>query len=214
MRCRPKLSPARRRLRKYAAIILAGVILSVTYFELAVKAQLGDVIIREMKTVSVQAVNDAVDKFLSENFDIGEKLVTLNRDGGSVSAVTTNPSYINYVKTSITKTAQSNIEEMSRGSGVGAHLGSFTGLIILTNVGPVIYFDVESSQTITCEFESTFEGAGLNQTIHHITMTVTVELVIYNPFRIRDTVEVTSTYEIAQTVIVGSVPSYSGVVSY
>ena len=214
MRCRPKLSPARRRLRRYAAILLAAAILCVAYFELAVKAQLGDVIIREMKTVSVQAVNDAVDKFLSENFDIGEKLITLNYDGGSVSAVTTNPSYINFVKTSITKTAQKSIEEMSRGSGVGAHLGSFTGLIILTNVGPVIYFDVESSQTINCEFESTFEGAGLNQTIHHITMTVTVELVIYNPFRIRETVEVTSTYEIAQTVIVGSVPSYSGVVSY
>ena len=214
MRCRPRLSPARRRARKCIAVFLAVFILFVTYFELAVKAQLRDVIIRDMKTVAVKAVNDAVDGFLSENFDVGEKLVGISLSGGEVSAVTTDPSYINFVKTDITRRSQERIDYLSHHNGVGARLGSFTGLLFLTNVGPEIYFDVGSSQTVSCEFESTFEGAGLNQTNHHITMTVTVEVYVYNPFRIAQTITATSSYEIAQTVIVGAVPSYGGVLTY
>lgn len=214
MICRPKLSPVRRRIRRYFAVFLAVFIISVTYLELAVKAQLRDVIIRDMQTISVQAVNDVVDDFLSENFDIGEKITDITYDGGAVSAITTNPSYINYIKTYIIERAQKRIDYLSHHKGVGAHLGSFTGLIFLTNIGPEVYFDVGSSQTVSCEFESSFEGAGLNQTIHHITMNVTVELYVYNPFRITDTISATSSYEIAQTVIVGSVPSYGGVLSY
>ena len=93
-------------------------------------------------------------------------------------------------------------------------MGNFSGLVFLSNFGPDIPFSVESSQTVSCEFQSTFESAGINQTVHHITITVTVELLIYSPFRIGETVTTQSSFEIAQTVIVGTVPSYSGVVGY
>ena len=57
-------------------------------------------------------------------------------------------------------------------------------------------------------------SAGINQTVHHITVTVYVDLLIYGPIRVGETVSTESAFEIAQTVIVGTVPSYSGVVSY
>lgn len=214
MVCRKKLSPRQRKLRKYIAMFLSVCILLLVYYECAVKAQLTDIIVREMKTVSQQAVNTAVDKFLSENFDVGEKLSEISFNNGSVAAVSTNPSYVNYVKTEIVSLAQREIDAMTRDEGLSAHLGGLTGLSFLTNVGPTIRFDVESAQTISCEFESSFESAGINQSIHHVTMNVTVELLVYNPYKIRRTISTTSTYEIAQTVIVGSVPSYSGVVTY
>ena len=214
MLCRRKPGPLRRRLRRYAALILAAVVVCEAYFELAIKAQLRDVIIRDMRTLSVQAVNTAVDEFLSENYEIGERLVSITYSGGSVSAVTTDPSYINFVKTSITRRAQENIDAMSHSGRVSAHLGSFTGLIILAEAGPMIGFDVDSAQTVSCEFESTFSGAGVNQTLHHITLTVTVELTVCNPFRIHEPIITASTYEIAQTVIVGAVPSYNTALTY
>lgn len=214
MMCRRKLSPRRRKLRKYIAIILSVCILLLVYYECAVKAQLTDIIVREMQTVSQQAVNTAVDKFLSENFDVGEKLSEISFNSGSVAAVSTNPSYVNSVKTEIIRLAQQEIDAMTRDEGLSVHLGSFTGLSFLTNIGPTIRFDVESAQTISCEFESSFESAGINQSVHHVTMNVTTELLVYNPYKIRETIRTTSSYEIAQTVIVGSVPSYSGVVTY
>ena len=214
MLCRKKPSPLRRRIRKYIAALLVIIVIGLIWFECAVKEQLTDVIIRQMETVCEQAVNEAVDKFLSENFDIGDKLVDLSYNNGTVSAITTNPSYVNSVKTAITKSAQENIDEICRSEGVSTHIGSFTGLVILTNAGPEVRMEVESVQTVSCEFESTFESAGLNQTVHHITMTVTVDLLVFNPFKISETITTSSTYEIAQSVIVGSVPNYGGVLSY
>lgn len=215
MRCRPKRSPLHRKIRKYTAILLVLTILTVAYIELFVKIQLTDVIVREMTTLSEQAVNTAVKEFLAENRDIGERLVDLSTDSaGAVRAVTTDPSYINYVKTSVTERAQYHIDRLSHEKGIAVHLGSFSGMVFLSNAGPPVYFEVDSSQTVSCEFESSFESGGLNQTVHHITMAVYVDLLVYNPFKISKTVSSTSTYEIAQTVIVGSVPSYSGVVTY
>lgn len=214
MRCRPRLSPVRRRIRKAVALLLAVTALCTAYFEIAVKSLLGDVIVRQMRTLSVKAVNTAVSNFLSENFDIGNKLVSLSYNSGSVAAVTTDPAYINYVKTEITSRAQAEIDRLAHSGAVSAHIGSFTGLILLAEVGPMITLDVDSAQTVSCGFCSTFESAGLNQTLHHITLTVNTEVTVYNPFSLRQTVDSRSDYEIAQTVIVGEVPSYGSVLTY
>lgn len=213
MLCRKRPTPRRRRARKLIALTVAGIILCLTYFELAVKAQLRDIIIRDMQTLSERAVTMAVDDYLAENPDIGESLCRISFHDGSVAALSADTAAVNVVKTSVTKRAQAYIDELSHTQGISTRLGSFTGLVSLLNVGPEVRLPVDSTQTVSCEFESTFEGAGLNQTVHHITMTVYVDLLVYNPFRIRQTVSTSSTFEIAQTVIVGSVPSYGGVLS-
>ena len=212
--CRKKLSPTRRRIRKYIAVCLAVSIACVTYFELAVKHQLRDVIIRDMQTLSERSVTEAVDGFLCENAGAGEKMSEITYDNGAVAAISTDSAYINSVKTYITTHAQENIDRLSRSQGAKTRLGNFTGLVFLSEFGPEITFPVDSTQTVSCEFQSSFESAGINQTVHHIIITVTVDLLIYSPFRISETVSTESSFEIAQTVIVGSVPSYSGVVSY
>lgn len=213
MLCRKRPTPRRRRARKLIALTVAGIILCLTYFELAVKTQLRDIIIRDMQTLSERAVTLAVDDYLAENPDIGESLCRISFHDGSVAALSADTAAVNVVKTSVTKRAQAYIDELSHTQGISTRLGSFTGLVSLLNVGPEVRLPVDSTQTVSCEFESTFEGAGLNQTVHHITMTVYVDLLVYNPFRIRQTVSTSSTFEIAQTVIVGSVPSYGGVLS-
>lgn len=207
--CRKKLSPTRRKIRKYIAVFLTLLILFTVYFELAVKHQLRDVIIRDMQTLSEESITEAVDAFLSENAEAGEKLCDIIYDNGSVAAISTDAAYVNEVKTYITEHAQENIDRLSHTQGVTTRLGNFTGLVFLSNLGPELSFAVDSSQTVSCEFQSSFESAGINQTVHHITITVTVDLLIYSPFKISETVSTESTFEIAQTVIVGSVPSYS-----
>lgn len=214
MLCRRKRTPLQRKLRRICAVILVAAILLLIYFEVAVKAQLSDIIVRDMQTVAEEAVTEAVDEYLSQHFEIGERLCDIAYDSGRVAAVTLNPSYVNTVKTAVTASAQERIDALSREQGVSARLGSFTGLVMLMNVGPEVRFPVDSTRTVSCEFESAFESGGVNQTVHHVTMTVYVDLLIYSPFRVADTVSTSSTFEIAQTVIVGAVPSYSGVVTY
>ena len=214
MLCRKKPSPVRRKFRKYLAVFLAILILLTVYAELAVKHQLRDVIIRDMQTLSEQAVTMAVDDFLEEHADTGNRMCDITYNNGSVAAISTNAAFVNAAKTYITEHAQDRIDSLSRTQGISVRLGNFTGLVFLSNFGPEIPFSVDSTQTVSCEFQSSFVSAGINQTVHHITVTVYVDLLIYGPIRVGETVSTESAFEIAQTVIVGTVPSYSGVVSY
>ena len=215
MLCRRKRSGFRRRVRKVLCMILAAVILVTVYFEVAVRVQLTEVICAQMRTAVQQAVSEAVSDFLFENPDAGERLAHLQfTDGGTVSALTTDSAYINYVKTQIIRRAQHYIDERTHIEGVSVPLGSFSGLVFLNNLGPSVALSVDSRQTVSCTFCSTFESAGINQTLHHIALMVDVDVAVYHPFRIYDGIAVSSDYEIAQTVIVGSVPTYGGVVTY
>ena len=214
MMCRKKVSPLRRRVRKTVALLLVLLTAFTVWFETAVKTQLRDVIIRDMLTLSEQSVTMAVDDYLRENADAGQRSCDVVYDGGSVAAISENTAFINAAKTYITARSQSYLDALSHEKGVSARLGNFTGLVFLSNFGPEITFPVDSAQTVSCEFHSSFESAGVNQTVHHITITVTADLLIYSPFHISGGVTNESTYEIAQTVIVGAVPTYSGVVTY
>ena len=214
MLCRKKPSPVRRKLRRFITVLLAILILLTIYVELSVKHQLRDVIIRDMQTLSEQAVTMAVDDFLEEHADTGNRMCDITYNNGSVAAISTNAAFVNAAKTYITEHAQDCIDRLSRKQGISVRLGNFTGLVFLSNFGPEIPFSVDSTQTVSCEFQSSFTSAGVNQTVHHITVTVYVDLLIYGPIRIGETVSTESTFEIAQTVIVGTVPSYSGVISY
>lgn len=215
MLCRKKLSATQRRIRRCIAVVLAVCILLVAYIEFAVKAQLRDIIIQEMHTVSQTAVNMAVSDFLAEHADVGERLTALRySEGGAVAAIATDPSYINFVKSEITSSSQRYIDAISHDKGIAAHLGSFSGLVLFNNFGPTVSFEVSSVQTVSCAFTSTFEDGGINQTVHHITLDVSVDVLVYNPFKIRQKIHTSTSYEIGQTVIVGSVPTYGGVLTY
>ena len=213
--CRKKPSARRRRVRRCICIGLCVVILFTVYFEVAVRVQLTEVICTGMRTIAQRAVNEAVEDFLSENADVGEMLCELCfSDSGAVSAIRTDPAYINYVKADISERSQERIDQLAADEGIGVPLGSFSGLVFLSSVGPGVRMAVESTQTVSCTLASSFESAGINQTVHHIVLTAEVEIAVYSPYRIRKAITVSSDYEIAQTVIVGSVPSYSGVVTY
>lgn len=215
MLCRSKPSKTRRRVRRYICILLIIVTLCVTYFEVAVRVQLTQIIRIRMRTAAQEAVIAAVSDFLSENGDAGERLVRIQQnDGGTVAAISTDSAYINYVKTQISHRSQEYIDARSRDEGIAVPLGSFSGLVFLSDLGPDIPLTVGSSSTVVCTFKSTFESAGINQTVHHITLIVDVEVAVYNPFRIYNSITISSDFEIAQTVIVGTVPTYGGVLTY
>ena len=215
MLCRPKRSGARRRLRRVLCVILAFAVLSVTYFEIAVRVMLTGVIRAQMRAAAEAAVNGAVSDFLSGEPDAGARLASLQfTEGGTAAAITTDSAYINRVKTEVSRRAQENIDRSSEEEGVSVPLGSFTGLAFLSELGPRISLRVKSRSAVCCSFNSTFESAGINQTLHHITLNVKTDVAVYDPFRIYEGISISSDFEIAQTVIVGSVPTYGGVVTY
>ncbi len=216
MLSKKKLSPLHKKIRRYIIALISVLLAFLVYFELTVKTQLINIIISELETLAQTSINDSVQDYLLSNSDASDKLICITYDeSGTVKSIKENIYYVNLAKTQISESAQKKIDDFTKNNGISTQLGSFTGLVIFTNFGPDVYIKVDSEQTVFCEFESKFESAGLNQTIHHIILNTKAQISVYNPFRINPPIVVTSSYEIAQTVIVGAVPpGYSGLLQY
>ncbi|MBO5409968.1 MAG: sporulation protein YunB, partial [Clostridia bacterium] len=83
--------------------------------------------------------------------------------------------------------------------------GSATGLTVLSGLGPVIDVSVSYSSSTESDFENEFTAVGMNQTQHRVMLSVTSNILMaLAGGRVANTV--TTTFCVAQTVIVGTVP--------
>ena len=103
------------------------------------------------------------------------------------------------------KAVQEKIETVTD-ADVSIHIGAFTELSLLSNFGPEVKFDFTFVGSFNSEIVSTFEAAGLNQTVHHIKFIVNARLITLTP-DYSDGIEYTTDFEIAQSVIIGDIPA-------
>jgi len=97
-------------------------------------------------------------------------------------------------------------------STVSIPIGNATGINFLSGKGPKIPLEIIPVGSVSASCGSEFTSAGINQTRHRLTMIVTASVTILLP---RDSVTsvVTTEVNIAETVLVGSVPdTYTNIV--
>ncbi len=215
MLCKPKITPRRRRLRRAVCLLLAGTLILSAFLEFAVKRQLSDVIAAGMKTVAQQSMNEAVSRYLADHPEAGEGLTRPRYDdSGAVTSILSDPAAINRLKANVALLSQQLIDDRCADEGVTVPLGSFSGFVLLADVGPDIRLDIDSRCTASCSLRSAFDSAGMNQTLHHVILTIEADIVVYNPIKLSSTIHTSADFEIAQTVIVGDAPSYGGYFPY
>ena len=86
-------------------------------------------------------------------------------------------------------------------------MGSITGSHILEGAGPNINVKTIPVGSVTAEFTSEFESAGINQTRHKIYLKVRAEISIVVPSQAKS-VEVIVPVLVSENIIVGQVPEY------
>ena len=84
-------------------------------------------------------------------------------------------------------------------------LGAALGLTLFAGSGPRIPISIVPVGTVQTDFETEFEACGINQTRHEISLEATTTMRIVIPTG-TDTIQVTSTIPIAESIIVGTVP--------
>ncbi|MBQ2971869.1 MAG: hypothetical protein IJE16_04920 [Ruminococcus sp.] len=170
-------------------------------------------IIAQIKNVSNSTINSAVGEYIKENASLSKEMIEINSDdNGNVKSITENAFSVNAFKTDIINCCQEKIDEVFKTYGIDVQLGNFTGLTILSEFGPYVAMDIDATSTITCDIISTFESNGVNQTLHRLELVMYVDIYVGNPIRI-ESVAFSTSYEISQTVIVGSIPSAYGTIS-
>ena len=158
---------------------------------------------------ATEAINDAVTKKLGElNLSYDDLAKVVYSDDGQPKSIETNSAKINMLKAEATRAAQDEITKIKH-SEVLIPLGAFTGLTLISNSGPDIRLTFCMTGSFNSHLESSFESAGINQTLHHIRLVVTANIVTAS-VDYGDTITFGTDFEVAQTVITGEIPTIYG----
>ena len=100
--------------------------------------------------------------------------------------------------------AQKRIRDLGE-QGVSVALGTVSGVSAFTGLGPKLSFRFTPVGTVRAAFHSEFYSAGINQTLHRITLELNATVRVVLPGK-SSTVTVTAQAPVAESVIVGDVP--------
>ena len=159
----------------------------------------------QVKNSTSDLINDAIDKQIETEHIQYDRIVYFEKDlNGRITALKTNMSEVNKLKTDILNIINDEILAMDT-SELGVPIGSILLPELLSGRGPGIPVQILSIRNSDASFESRFTEAGINQTLHQLSMQVSVDVAVLvlgktNNFTISSQVVV------AETIIVGQVP--------
>lgn len=162
------------------------------------------------KTQVSNSTSDLINDAVNVQIEVGniqyERIVYFEKDlDGRITALKTNMSEINRLKTSILNLINDEILAMDT-SDLGIPLGSLILPEVLSGRGPEIPIKIISIRNSDAYFESSFSQAGINQTLHKLSMNVLVDVSVLVLGK-TENFTVKSQVVVAETVIVGNVPN-------
>lgn len=199
----------RRRLRKLLYFVFVLLVAAAVAF-LMLRSRYRDVI-RELaetqvKNTTSDLTNDAIAKQIAEGVIQYDRIVYFEKDlNGRITALKTNMSEVNRLKTDILNIINDEILALDT-SDIGIPLGSLFLSELFSGKGPAIPVHILSIRNSDAGFVSAFSQAGINQTLHQLTMEVSVDVAVL-VLGETSSFTVTSEVVVAQTVIVGEVPT-------
>ncbi|MBO5394625.1 MAG: sporulation protein YunB [Clostridia bacterium] len=112
---------------------------------------------------------------------------------------------VNLLIRQVTEQVQEKFDKI-KGQGVGVALGTFTGIPFLYGMGPDVSIQLVPVGTVKTRLESSFVGAGINQTLHRLNFVVSASVGLVLP---ANTQNITTELEvmICESIIVGKIPN-------
>lgn len=215
--------PYRRRVRRRAwhgpgigalacLTVCALAFLSVWVF-LQLRPAIAQVAASRMEALATEAIHQTVQAAFSQQGVGYEDLMTLSRNtAGQVTAVTANAPVINRLKSDLSLQI---LNRLSAAGDVGfsVPMGSLTGSVVLSGLGPDVQFRFVPYGSVAVDFRSAFTQAGINQTRQEVYLDVKTRVSAILPGFPADATVSTSVL-VAETLIVGNVPdTYANVES-
>jgi sporulation protein YunB len=198
----------RWRLRKLFRLVLIVLVIGMGAVFL-LREQYRDAI-RELARTQVtnttsDLINDAIDGQIEQGNIQYDRIVYFEKDlNGRITALKTNMSEVNRLKTNILNLINDEILAMDT-SSLGVPLGSLFLPEFFSGKGPSIPVEIISIRNSDASFGSDFREAGINQTMHQLSMEVLVDVSVL-VLGETESFAVASQVVVAETIIVGDVP--------
>lgn len=154
-------------------------------------------------------VNRIVSEAVSDAVESGEiqynDLISLEKNNnGGVAALVSNMAEFNRLQSSITQDILERLDEVAD-INLQIPVGTLSGSAFLAGRGPAFSVRMQSTGSCSARFDNEFSHAGINQTTHRILLCVDISMSILLP-GFRTGTEVSNSFSVAETVIVGEVP--------
>lgn len=195
-----------RRLLQLLLILLAAVFLAFLMLRSRYRDVIRDLAETQVKNTTSDLTNDAIAEQIADGTIQYDRIVYFEKDlDGRITALKTNMSEVNRLKTDILNLINDEILALDT-SDIGIPLGSLFLPELFSGKGPAIPVRILSIRNSDATFSSKFSQAGINQTLHQLTMIVSVDVAVLVLGQ-TSSFTVNSEVVVAETVIVGDVPS-------
>ncbi len=198
-----------KRLKKLIAVLLifSGImsIFLIYAYTRYLRPKIIDISQRFVENEVSNIIDREVKNLMLEEFLSYDKITIISRDtDGKVTSISTNSVLINNF---------ANELDIKIGDTIGendiienkVYLSSLCGFELLAGYGPKVAIRFEPVSVTHADITHTFEETAINQTLHTIFLSISIDVEILIPFAYSN-VTVESEMPIAQTLIVGSVP--------
>ena len=191
--------------------LLCGLLLLLVDYRL--RPLVEDMASHQARSASVRAINTAMASALhsTRRTEEGgiiayEDLVRVQEDyQGQVSSLQSNMLLINELKLRVTEEIMAELGQ-EENQKISLALGTVSGIQVAAGKGPLLHIGIRPGGYAQTRIYNEFSAAGINQTLHRIMLEAGVDMMVLLPGRTVGVQTVTS-YCIAETVIVGRVPS-------
>ena len=195
----------RNRMLRWSCVVLAAALVILAWFRSRYTDTIKLLAKTQVENATSDLINDAIDRQIDSGNIQYDRIVYFEKDlDGRITALKTNMSEVNRLKTAILNLINDEILAMDT-----SHLGIPMGDLILPEVlaeqGPEIPIRILSIRNSDASFGSNFTAAGINQTLHQLTMEIRVDVAILVLGQTQS-FAVSSQVVVAETIIVGAVP--------
>lgn len=196
----------RDRFRLLAAAALVALVGFVMLLRVRFRPLADGLMQTQLDNQASSAINEAVQEQISDGEIDYDKMVTIEKDAaGNVTAMRANIGEINFLRTRILTRIDEKLMDLSI-EELGVPVGSVVLPELFSGRGPNLPVRVIAVRTSDAAFRNEFQEAGINQTLHRIFFDIHVVVTILS-LEGRQEIPVDSSVLVAETVIVGQVPT-------
>lgn len=159
----------------------------------------------EMRSKATEIVNRAIINEFSDQFNY-DQVIRVDKDtDGNIVMLKANTLKMNKIACDVALESQKELMKLGE-VGITIPLAYITKNNILSYYGPQITIRMMPIGQVQTKYSSEFESAGINQTRHKIYVKVKTTVRVIIPLKSND-IEVSNEIAIAETIIVGKIPS-------
>ena len=187
-------------------VILAIIILFCVYYFKVVCPIVVNLSQEKVRSVATSTISSVVGDVMSdENLTYNDLVQITYSSENKVELIEVDTIQVNLLIREITEQVQENFNTLGS-EGISITLGTFTGIPFLFGLGPDVSVKLVPVGTVNTKVESSFNEAGINQTIHRLYFIVSSIIGMVLPGM---TQNFTTELEVllCESIIVGEIPS-------